>query len=149
MVVHIGAHAGPCGCYAVRALRSPNPTTSSRAHLRFAQSFPQSNRHLLQPCTIVYLWSSTPDPVPKADIKTKKYYGIYAVILSEGNFPNPFRCPASSKRAGFKCTPWLKITRQILTLQTTIKRRIYPIFYHFSPMGTVPQAIFHPSRNRY
>ena len=51
---------------------------------------------------IVYIWGCTPDPVPKADIKTKKYYGIYAVILSEGNFPNPFRCPASSKRAGFR-----------------------------------------------
>ena len=37
--------------------------------------------------------------------------------------------------------PWLKIPRQNLTSQTIIKRRVYPIFYHLSPMETVPQAI--------
>ena len=39
----------------------------------------------------------------------------------------------------------VKNPRQNLTSQTIIKRRIYPIFYHFSPMGTVPQAITSPS----
>ena len=28
--------------------------------------------------------------MPKADIKTKKFCGIYVVNLSEGNFRNPF-----------------------------------------------------------
>ena len=37
-------------------------------------------------------------------------------------------CPASSKRVGFKCFRWLKISRQNLTSQTIIKRRIYPIY---------------------
>ena len=30
-----GSRAGPCGCFAVRALRSPDPTPSARAHSRF------------------------------------------------------------------------------------------------------------------
>ena len=37
-----------------------------------------------------YRWGCTPDPVPKAYIKTQKFYGILGVILPEGNFRNPF-----------------------------------------------------------
>ena len=79
--------------------------------------FAQSNRHLLQPCIIVYLWGSTPDPMPKADIKTKKYYGIYMIILTEGNLPNP----SVSGELQASRSPWLKIPRQIFTLQNTLK----------------------------
>ena len=32
-----GSRAGPCGCFAVRALRSPDPTPSARAHSRSAE----------------------------------------------------------------------------------------------------------------
>ena len=31
----------------------------------------------------------TPSPMPKAYTKKSKYYGIYVVILSKGNFRNP------------------------------------------------------------
>ena len=34
----LGSRAGPCGCFAVRALRSPDPTPSARAHSRSAAS---------------------------------------------------------------------------------------------------------------
>ena len=45
--------------------------------------------------------------MPKADIKTKKFCGIYVVNLSEGNFPNPSvsgELPASR----LPWPPWLK-----------------------------------------
>ena len=32
------SRAGPCGCFAVRALRSPDPTPSARAHSRSVAS---------------------------------------------------------------------------------------------------------------
>ena len=118
--------------------------------------------------------------MPKTDIKTKKFCGIYVVDLSEGNLPNPFAVPcvhfaalrlvrstasqsarhsllrlcfakllallvgqpdtfgagvspsdslrsSSAHVSGelqasrFPCTPWLKIPRQTLTLQNTLK----------------------------
>ena len=125
---------------------------------------------------IVYIWGCTPDPVPKADIKTKKYYGIYAVILSEGNFPNPFReslrplrrvAARALERFAF-CATSLRFTSFIFgacvlrapsepaSAASVVKnpasnsrlkkpfsiRRFYPIFYHLSPMGTVPKTIF-------
>ena len=83
--------------------------------------------------------------MPKADIKTKKFCGIYLVNLSEGNFPNP-SVSGELQASRLPRLPWFKIPRQILTSQTIIKRRIYPIFYHFSPMGTVPQVVLRPLR---
>ena len=61
-----------------------------------------------------YLWGCTPDPMPKADIKTKKFYGILGVILPEGNLPNP-SVSGELQASRLPRLPWLKIPRQNLT----------------------------------
>ena len=53
---------------------------------RFASHYSTITRP--QSFYIFYIWDYTPDPVPKADIKNKKFCGIYAVILSKGNLRN-------------------------------------------------------------
>ena len=61
------------------------------------------------------------------------------VELSKGNFRNP-SVSGELQASRIPRLPWFKIPHQNLTSQTIIKRRIYPIFYHFSPMGTVPST---------
>ena len=123
-----------------------SPRTPRKRALRDTEGVYEISLRAIRPLIVrntlgtFYLWGSTPDPMPKADIKTKKFCGIYMVILSEGNFPNP-SVSGELQASRLPRHPWLKIPRQILTSQTITKRRIYPIFHHFSPKGTVPQAI--------
>ena len=70
----------------------------------------------------------------------KEYNGILAVIYPKATFAT-LSVSGELQASRLPRHPWLKIPRQILTSQTITKRRIYPIFHHFSPKGTVPQAI--------
>ena len=104
--------------------------------------FALSNRYTF--CNHVSLFITGVSPqTPNAVrhiLQNQKYYGIYVVKIPEGNLRNPFgvrRAPSEP----VSVISVVKIPRQNLTSQTIIKRRIYLIFYHFSPMGTVPQAI--------
>ena len=49
------SRAGPCGCFAVRALRSPYPTPSARAHSRSAASHHSTTLHM----SIEVFWDAT------------------------------------------------------------------------------------------
>ena len=140
MVVHIEAHAGPCGCYAVRALRSPNPTTSSRAHLRFALLLRTIQPlHFLQSCIFVYNWGYTPDPQCRRHLlKNQKYYGILVVAFSKGNLPNPFGVRRAPSEPASVLSVVKKIPRQILILQNTLKHHANHNFLSLISNGDSP-----------
>ena len=74
--------------------------------------------------------------MPKADIKTKKFCGIYMVILSEGNFRNPF----GVRRAPSEPASVISVVK-IPASNSHFKKHnksaaVIAIFYNLSPMGT-------------
>ena len=103
-----------------RALRDTEKVTK----IRF--SLPDHNSSINS--LLFYLWGFTPDPMPKADIKTKKFCGIYVVILSEGNFPNP-SVSGELQASRLPRLPWLKIPRQFSLHKAILNS---PRLSHFS-----------------
>ena len=90
-------------------MRSPNPTTSSRAHLRYAFEL-----RIIQPSpfyNLVSLFISGVTPqTPKCRrhlLKNQKYYGILVVAFSKGNLPNTF----GVRRAPSKPAPVISVVK--------------------------------------
>ena len=80
--------------------------------------------------------------MPKAHTKKlKKYYGIYMVILSEGNLLNPFgvRRDPSEPASVFSVVKNPASNSHFTKPSSTVA--FIAISYHLSPTGTVPQAI--------
>ena len=136
---HHGRHGNALGLLRLSlressSLRSSvNLTTSSQANLRDTEkvtkirfSLPDHNSSINS--LLFYLWGFTPDPMPKADIKTKKFCGIYVVILSEGNFPNP-SVSGELQASRLPRLPWLKIPRQFSLHKAILNS---PRLSHFS-----------------
>jgi hypothetical protein len=65
--------------------------------------------------------------MPKADIKTKKFCGIYAVVYPKATFPTLW-CPANSQQAGIRVFGGKKSRVKISLHKTILNRRAYRKF---------------------
>ena len=90
-----------------------SPRTPRKRALRDTEGVYEISLRTIRPLIVrntlgtFYLWGSTPDPMPKAYIKTQRFCGIYVVNLSEGNFPNP-SVSGELQASRFPCFRWLK-----------------------------------------
>ena len=81
--------------------------------------------------------------MPKASTKKSKVLWNSCGCFFQRQLSQPFAVSGELQASRLPRHPWLKIPRQILTLQNKIKPPLLSNFYHLSPMGTVPQAIHH------